>query len=279
MRRTGWHLAVGLIAVAGCAHRPHLTAPAPGGSIEYWLGGVGTPTIVLEASVGDGFTTWDPVLDPFAAIATTVAYSRGGYGDSEIENEDTLSLRTGTDVAVNLRAMLARVGASPPFILVGHSIGGLYMLRFVGLYRDEVAGLLLLDSRLPAFPRACEAARVPPCNPTPAMIVQVPSHVRAELLGLTATEDSAPSIAELGDLPVTIIASEFSDLEELRLGHGVLVRVQRDFASSLPRGRFLVAEGSGHYVHHDRPDLVLAEVRRLVATATPADDAPRPDRF
>jgi len=279
MQRSGWHVLVGLLAASGCATRPHLTLPGPGGSVEYWVGGSGTPTIVLESSIGEGFMSWDDVLDELAATTRTVAYSRGGYGDSRIANEDTLGMRTGTDVAVGLHSLLAEIGAEPPFILVGHSIGGLYALRFVGLYRDEVAALVLIDTRLPTFSRECALAGVPPCDPTAEMIVRAPTHMRAELLGLGDTERTAPTAEELGDLPVTLIASEHADVDNLRLGHQVLVRVQRDFASSLAHGRFLIGDRSGHYVQKDRPDVVIEEIRRLVAEIGASDASPTSPPF
>lgn len=264
MPRIGAHLSLVLVFVAACSVRPHTSVQVPVGTLALYSSGTGSPTIVLESSVGDDASTWNPVFDSLSAITRTVAYDRAGYGRSRFRDPSAIGLTSGADVAKSLRAGLSELGASPPFILVGHSIGGLYVLDFARLFPNEVAGLVLIDARMASFPEACEAAAVPPCNPPASLIASVPSHVRAELLGLSLAESQALSPDGAGPLPITLIASEHAGDDRFEGGHRVLVREQRRYASELSNGRFLVAEGSGHYVHRHRTDIVIAEVRRLV---------------
>ena len=71
-----------------------------------------------------------------------MTYDRAGYGWSDAGT----SQQTGDDVAADLHALLVNAGLTPPYVLVGHSLGGLYVRSFTAKYPAEVAGLVLVDS-------------------------------------------------------------------------------------------------------------------------------------
>jgi pimeloyl-ACP methyl ester carboxylesterase len=163
-----------------------------------------------------------------------------------------------------LKKMLDEADPSPPYILVGHSVGGAYALRFAILYPEEVAGIVLIDARLKDFREKCQAAGFSLCSPPGIVGVIMPDHVREELRGLEESEAELPEPEELGNIPITVIAATDpppyapAGLQELWL------EVQRDFASRLANGRFVLAEGTGHYIHRDDPDLVIREVSYII---------------
>ena len=103
--------------------------------------GQGSPTIVLEAGSGADSATWSAVIGPMAETTRTCTYDRAGRGRS-----DPTGRRTLRDAAAELRALLAVAGERPPFVLVGHSLGGAFMRVFGAVDRDEVAGLVLVDT-------------------------------------------------------------------------------------------------------------------------------------
>jgi pimeloyl-ACP methyl ester carboxylesterase len=111
------------------------------------------PTIVLEAGLGELSLTWAGVAPALAESHRVCAYDRAGYGWSDPAPGQPSAAATVTD----LHTLLNAAGEPGPYLLVGHSLGGLYARLFAHRYPDEVAGLALLDpsheemtSRLPA---------------------------------------------------------------------------------------------------------------------------------
>jgi len=115
--------------------------------------GAGEPTVIFESGIGATHLNWRHVQESVAEFAGTAAYDRAGLGWSG----SSQTPRTPSNIAGELHAMLQNAGIEPPFILVGHSFGGLVMRRFALLYPDETAGVLLID------PMRCE--EWPPLNP------------------------------------------------------------------------------------------------------------------
>jgi pimeloyl-ACP methyl ester carboxylesterase len=122
-----------LIDVGG--HRLHLSCT-----------GAGTPTVVLEPGAG-GMSSILGWIAPAVARATRVCvYDRAGRGWSEPAD----SAQDGAQIATDLHTLLQRGHVPGPYVLAGHSFGGLYVLTFAARYPDEVAGMVLVDSTAPA---------------------------------------------------------------------------------------------------------------------------------
>jgi len=103
--------------------------------------GAGSPTVVLDAGMGGGAGSWSTVFGELAAITRTCAYDRPGRGSSDPRGRHTLA-----DTTADLRTALQVAGEPGPFVHVGHSHGGNYVRVFGDRYRDEVAGLVFVDS-------------------------------------------------------------------------------------------------------------------------------------
>jgi pimeloyl-ACP methyl ester carboxylesterase len=126
------------------------------------------PTLVLEAGMGESSLTWAGIQPALARTHRVCAYDRAGYGWSDP------STRTPSAAATvdELHTLLQVAGEPAPYVLVGHSLGGIYARLFAQRYSDEVAGLVLLDpsheemvSRLPADWQAhVEAAEASAAN-------------------------------------------------------------------------------------------------------------------
>lgn len=101
--------------------------------------------VVFESGLRGTLDKWDKVLDAVSPNASVFAYNRPGYANSEA----TDAPRDGATIVRQLRQVLKHKGLAPPYVLVGHSLGGLYMQLFARLYPDEVAGIVLVDSLLP----------------------------------------------------------------------------------------------------------------------------------
>jgi len=116
--------------------------------------GAGDPIVLFEAGIGATHLNWRHIQDSIAQFTGTVSYDRGGLGWSS----PCRSPRTPCNIAPELRQALRSAGVKPPYILVGHSFGGLVMRRYALLYPEDVAGVVLID------PMRCE--EWPPIDPS-----------------------------------------------------------------------------------------------------------------
>jgi pimeloyl-ACP methyl ester carboxylesterase len=114
--------------------------------------GSGRPVVVLDAGLGDWSPSWIPIQRRLASLTTTCAYDRAGYGFSQASRLP----RTSMEIARELHALLIAAKLPPPYVLVGHSFGGLNQQAFAEMYLPYVAGLVQIESTvsdlsLPAF--------------------------------------------------------------------------------------------------------------------------------
>ena len=107
--------------------------------------GTGAPTVVLLNGLGETSPQWARVLPPVSEKTRVCAYDRAGQGWSE----DSTNQSDATTAATDLHELLAAAGESGPFVLAGHSSGGVHALTYTHLYPSQVAGLVLLDSASP----------------------------------------------------------------------------------------------------------------------------------
>jgi pimeloyl-ACP methyl ester carboxylesterase len=107
--------------------------------------GSGSPTVVLEPGLGEPSTAMAWIAPDVAATTRVCVYDRAGRGWSE----SAAAPQDGVQVATELHTLLDRAGEQGPYVLAGHSAGGLYVLNFARLYPDQVAGVALLDSMSP----------------------------------------------------------------------------------------------------------------------------------
>jgi pimeloyl-ACP methyl ester carboxylesterase len=108
--------------------------------------GEGSPAVILDAALGGSSLSWSLVQPEIASATRVCSYDRAGFGWSEAGPMP----RTASRIASELRVLLDRAEVPPPFVLVGHSFGGLVMRIFAGRYRSDVAGLVLVDPAHPA---------------------------------------------------------------------------------------------------------------------------------
>jgi len=100
------------------------------------------PTVVLESGAGDFSFDWDLIQPGVARFTRVCTYDRAGYAWSD----PGPTPRTMQQVAYELHTALHEEGVRKPYVLVGHSIGGLMVRVYAGQYRDEVSGMVLVDS-------------------------------------------------------------------------------------------------------------------------------------
>ncbi len=121
------------------------------------LVGTGSPTVVVEAGGGEMAANLGWITPTVERDTTICVYDRAGRGWSEDADSPQDALAISTD----LRTLLHRAGVAGPYVMAGHSFGGLYALTFAATHPDEVAGLVLIDSTSPHYGAENGAAPVP----------------------------------------------------------------------------------------------------------------------
>lgn len=115
------------------------------GILEYTICGEGEPNIILINGGSGPLEGWMKIIEEISTFSAVFAYNRPGIGGSDKPKED----QDGITIIETLREALASLAIHPPFLLVGHSLGGLYANLFARLYPDEVASVVFLEASHP----------------------------------------------------------------------------------------------------------------------------------
>ena len=107
--------------------------------------GSGSPTVILEPGQGGVSSDFGWIAPAVARDSTVCVYDRPGRGWSDAADGP----QDGDRIAADLHTLLDRAHVPGPYVLAGHSFGGLYVLRFAAKFPDQVAGMVLLDSTAP----------------------------------------------------------------------------------------------------------------------------------
>jgi pimeloyl-ACP methyl ester carboxylesterase len=110
--------------------------------IEANIVGDGSPAVVIEPSFGGSAAEWRAIAETLAAQTTVVTYDRAPYGASSRATDR----RTPADIAADLHVVLETLGIAGPIVLVGFSVGGMYVRTYAALHPDQVAGMVLVES-------------------------------------------------------------------------------------------------------------------------------------
>jgi pimeloyl-ACP methyl ester carboxylesterase len=107
--------------------------------------GSGEPTVILEPGLGGTSAAWGWIAPAVAAHTRVCVYDRAGRGRSD----PSPTAQDGDQIATDLHALLERAGVTGPLVMVGHSLGGLYVLDYAARYPQQVAGMVLVDATPP----------------------------------------------------------------------------------------------------------------------------------
>lgn len=215
--------------------------------------------VVFENGARETLDTWDKVVTAIKGEVTVFAYNRPGYGQSD----ETNSARDGRTVVEQLRKTLRHRGLKPPYLLVGHSLGGLYMQLYARTYPKEVEGLVLVDSLYPGvvkrpeeFPLYARIAKNVLLRRAVSREIDQIHTTGEEVLALPMTE-SIP-VERLINIPTTpgAIAIDFGAVNS---GPELITMINGLY----PHAKTTVVD-SDHKIQVQNPEVVVAAIRRII---------------
>jgi pimeloyl-ACP methyl ester carboxylesterase len=224
---------------------------------------VGDPPIVL-INGGDGpIEGWYKLLPKLTQASTVLAYNRAGIGrTSKAEVAQTSPV-----VVDQLRALLEHLELRPPWLLVGHSLGGLHAQYFARAFPDHVCGLVLLDATAAADVElmAGQQGRLQRLLQR-SLDRLFDRHCLSEGRNAAASAELTQRMGAFPDIPLSVISGKpgrrmGQTAREGRMANQVaLSRLAR-------KGHHVIAEGSGHFPQFSEPDLVALTILETLREA------------
>jgi pimeloyl-ACP methyl ester carboxylesterase len=265
--------------------------------------GRGSPTVMLEAGTGNNARVWHahepgrPAILPAVAQFTRVcAYDRpgtvwpGGEGQPKsISRSDPAAMpRTVRDLVRDLHALLRRADTLPgahlhgPYVLAGHSFGGMVMRLYATTYPRSVAGLVSIDAQSEWFADAFKRLLTPRqymdtivFQPPPPGFESYSDHEQLALDASGAEMRQAQADTPLRRMPMVVLSHSLTDPNPFGFPPEFPVKAlnrafnaSQDKIAKLVRGaRHVIAARSGHYIQLDQPRLVIDAIRSVVRQA------------
>lgn len=222
--------------------------------------GSGGPAVLFEAGIAATNLNWHHIQEKVSCFAATASYDRSGLGWSS----PCRSLRTPGNISVELHTMLASAGIKPPYILVGHSFGGLVMRRYAAMYPQDIGGVVLVD------PMRCE--EWPPLNPDKQSMIE-----RGKKLSRYAIPIAHFGLARLAVTSVLCRSGKLSGGTGGMNGRHVLKRVTEE-VGKMPREVWPIVAAHwsrpGYYAGLQRHVEAVPETVREMQDADPIRDIP-----
>ena len=234
--------------------------------IAYQQAGSGDVTLLLEAGGSAGIDDWDPVFDSLSRHARVIRYARVGNGRSTAITRHF----TSEQYAGHTLALLDVLKITEPVVLVAHSYGGLVARAFAAAYPARVRALMLIDPSSEHDVDIMRAIDLPRAN---REIEQIKRDDMANGMSNSYldfwSKRPMPDYPEIGDIPVTVIASVKRYPAPANLfftdeGRAAWGRLHKAWAEQFPRGRAVLTDRSYHYIQFDEPQLVIEEIRLLL---------------
>jgi len=283
-----------------------------GYKMHLYCTGEGSPTIVLDAGLGNDSLIWANVQPTLSKTTRVCSYDRAGFGWSDLQPRP----RDAHRITDQLHALLTLAGIKGPMILMGHSIAGLYIRDYAARYPQDVSGLIFVDGSTPlqedrfpgrtkfvlfkaklellqtkwlyvlGIPRITGDCNIGEGFEISAAKMLLEDQCRATLYTALEREDEAfhqsgeetIHTGPFGDLPILIFSQDNhpSGSEPRSKVDEIWDQMQEELKSLSTRSRRIIAKDSGHYIQVERSDLLNTEVthfvRQLRGEASPSLD-------
>ncbi|SMD41105.1 Pimeloyl-ACP methyl ester carboxylesterase [Bacillus sp. JKS001846] len=213
------------------------------------------PTVIMDAGYGDYSKAWKSIVSEISTLTEVLVYDRAGLGKSE----KSPNPRTSIYMIKELKEVLIQLNIKPPYILVGHSFGGVNARMYTSEYPQEVAGILLVDSTPEAYRERF----------LPTMSKEFQDAYNKQFVCEGTYEEFMESLKQLKDsrrkmnVPLIVISAgkkaHYSEESQ-----GLWNEMQKEILQISPNGEFIIAKNSAHYIQNDEPEVVVNAVKRLI---------------
>jgi pimeloyl-ACP methyl ester carboxylesterase len=257
--------------------------------LEVTVLGAGEPAVVIEPSYGGCAQAWQPIAETVAADSktTVVTYNRAPYGASSPARDG----RRPRDIAHDLDGLLKALGIPGSLILVGHSLGGVYLRAYAALHLDRVAGMVLVDSTHEAQ-RTVIPRYLPPKDRVLASLTVPQLIVRSRrwrgggdrrscltefrMFTRLSAADQALASGALGGRPLIVLTrGPVRGARPGKLWH-LWNELQQDLARLSANSRHVVSDSPEHYLHSADPELVISAIRDVIRSVRSGIPLARP---
>jgi pimeloyl-ACP methyl ester carboxylesterase len=240
---------------------PKQKAQVLGETVEYVTAGTGPATVVLVNGSGGPIEGWHKVFGPISGFSRVFAYNRAGIGGSSRPAVP----QVGTHMVASLRAVLHAAGVQPPYVLVGHSLGGLIVNLFARLHPSEVSTAILLEAT--AVEDIAALARYESYLQRLARVVLeklLPSASNAESRHAVSTALELQAAPNFPPIPLVVVTGGKPAMAWATAAEALAARAkhQHEMLAMSPFGRQVIAAGSGHFPQFSEPELVVREVEK-----------------
>lgn len=244
------------LLLSACASLPNSTLENINSrNVEFALTRHDTPSVVFENGLGGRMEWWKEVLPQISNDTTTFTYNRPGYGNSD----PVTTTRDGSHIVDELRALLRNKDIKPPYILVGHSIGGLYMQLYARRYPDEVSALILVDSTHPQQLDGDGALEKQSFLTRGVLGVLVTGTAKDELDLLSQTGKQVLDLPTLSGKSVFVLSAS-KPLDEKSAVADDANAKRKNIARLYPGSKQIWVD-SGHAIPLEKPEAVVAAIR------------------
>ncbi|MDQ2820065.1 MAG: alpha/beta fold hydrolase [Pseudomonadota bacterium] len=226
--------------------------------------------VVFEGGSRSTIDKWGTVPTLLGADASVFVYNRPGYGNSAIATTP----RDGRTIVEELRTTLRYKGLKPPYVLVGHSLGGLYMQLFARAYPDEVTALILVDS---LYPRMIKKTADFPWMTRLAGQLAFSRSVWREIEQIDATGEMVLALPGIDDKPIVRLLNQPTSSTAIAVDFGAfrMDDATRDGVRALyPKAKRVVVDSS-HQMALTSPDVVAAAIRQVLPVQLIRNEASR----
>jgi pimeloyl-ACP methyl ester carboxylesterase len=234
--------------LVACAAGPGArTAQVQNRRVEFSMHGQGAPVVVFESGLGDGLSPWNSVASRIAKRTQVLTYSRAGYDRSTASKAP----REPATIAAELDELLQALSLRPPYVLVGHSIGALYIQAYAAAHPDRVAALVLVD---PTHPD--QLSRMRHAAPVDAALVNTLSHLfvgsmRGEFDAYVRAGFSPPAYPG----PVIVLGAQRLQAGSTPTFQKLRVELLKEIAAHYPQSELRWIDAS-HYIQREQPQAV-----------------------
>lgn len=227
-------------------------------SLEVVTGGAGSPSVIFEAGQNEDLRTWRQLPGRVACLSTVVAYDRLGNGRSSPANGN----RSALDCVFDLRQLLHALKVKPPFVIVGHSLGGTFATVFASVFHHETTGLVLVDPT----PYDWRESLLPMLSSQLQHLASEYDSKSPEGKGWAETARQARNAQVDPSIWVTVISAghPLPGGREVPEYTRALQTKHQILAYGSAHGRHLVANDAPHHIHHQSPDLIFREISSMI---------------